>query len=360
MKPDPTLYQALSCGRPWVLGVQHQVVDYCGLGVASDVLRLLVNALEPFRYSTGAISMELVAPLVQPPPPGVSLPNSDGDDMAAADGFSINLCGYGIGEQVAGLWYNATLSDTDALAGGAFVPRDFMFVCTGITAETQQPFQRGGTGTSPTDPKMYSSWLSLPPPPKGSDYSATIQSILLNYMAIQIQFGDQGTFYRTGVMGAYPQMGGPRGGSSIPNGVTGYPGTYIPFNSGISFGSKDDLNNLTVTCTIGQTPSTSTGSISGKVGVGSGKGGFRVQSSPFNPTVSGNIDKGGPNPETNGTINAANDGTVYAPFRLTFMGYPICVPLPNYCGVPELSPDEVKTLQKALGTIGNAVPSQKG
>lgn len=319
-----------------------------------DVLRLLVNALEPFRYSTGAISMGLAA--TNPDVANPLGPNTDGDDIAAPTGFSVSLCGYGIGEPVSGLWWNATLSDTDAFAGGAFVPRDFMFVCTGLTAEVHQPFQRGGTGTSPSDPKFYSSWLTTIPV-NGSDYSGTIQSTLLNYTGIQIQFGDQGQTYRAGVAGMFPQIGGPRGPGSSPNGVTGYPGSYMPFMSSIAFGSRDDLNNVIVMCTIGQSPDTSLTitPVTPLKGGGGGKGnGFQVQNNNFNMTISGNSSKG----LTAGSINAANDGTVYAPIRFTFIGYPVCTPPPNYCGVPELTPDEVNTLQKAIGVISSAASAR--
>ena len=333
---DPMLYQALSCGRPWVLGVSNQVVDYCGLGVMDSLLQASVNALEPFRYSTGLFQADLIATPISGAPGTFTAANADGNNIGISQNQELDLFTTGIGEPVPGGWWINTISDTDLLRSGAPINRGFMFLSTGMAAEVHQPFQQGGdgSGTNPSNPKFYSAWLTGAP--NGPGYSAEIQSFLLNYVGVQVQFADEGQTYRLGTLGQYPQFGGPRGAGAVPNGVTATPGMYTPFTTGIAFGSRDDLKQMTATLTTGQAAT--------------------IQNNSGLATVAGSV------AATDQTINNANSGTVYCPVRLLFIGYIICVPFENYCGIPQLTPDEVIALRArmGLGPMGNSAVQGPG
>ena len=332
---DPMLYQALACGRPWVLGVSNQVVDYCGLGVMDSLLQASVNALEPFRYSTGAFQGELGPSPISGAPGTFTAVNIDGNNIIFSQNQELDLFTTGIGEPAPGEWWLNTISDTDLLRSGAPINRGFMYLSTGMTAESHHPFQQSGDGlNTATNPKLYSAWLVNAP--NGPGYSTTIQSMILNYAGVQVQFADEGQTYRLGTVGQYPQFGGPRGSGDISNGVTYAPGTYLPFTTGIAFGSRDDLKQMTATVTLGQE--------------------VVIQNNAVVKTVAGSA------AATSKTINAANNGTVYAPLRLLFIGYIICVPFENYCGIPQLTPDEVIALRARMGVgpLGNNPLSPPG
>jgi len=98
---------------------------------------------------------------------------------------------------------------------------------------------------------------------------------------------------------------------------------YLPFTTAVCIGARDDVRQLTVTLTTGQSG--------------------RVQNNPAQPTIAGTL------AATAGTINVLNDGTTYCPVRIVAVGYIVCVPYADYCGVPTLTPDEVLLLRARMG-----------
>lgn len=319
---DLSLYKALSVGRPWVLGIQNQVVSYCGVGICDALLANSVSALEPFRYATGLFSWASVATqnnaLI---PPAQSLANHDGNDLAIASGQEVDLFTSGVGEAIPGGWWIQTISDTDLFRSGAPVDRGFMFLVTGVTFSSMDVFQRGDTGTSATDSKMYSNFLEGGA--SGPGYGFLIQKFHINYTAMQMTFGDTGCSYRIGIGAFWPDWGHPTGQQTVGNGVVATPGMYLPFTTAVCIGARDDVKQLTLTLTTGQAG--------------------RVQNNPAQPTISGSL------AATNVTINGVNDGTVHAPVRVVTVGYIVCVPYADYCGIPTLTPDEVVLLRQRLG-----------
>ena len=293
------VWKALVPGRPWVLGIQNQIVSYCGVGICDPLLQNSVSALEPFRYQTGLFHWGLAV---------------NGGDLTIGQNVELDLFTAGVGDTIPGGWYINTISDTDLFKQGAPVDRGFMFLGTGIAAEALDPFQRGGTGTAAADPKYFSAWLNEAD--DGAGYSFLIQKFHLNYTAIQFTFGDTGTSYRLGVLAFWPQWGGPRGSQSVGNGLVATPGMYLPFTTAICIGSAFDVKQLTLSLTTGQAGT--------------------IQNNGAQPTVQF--------PSTN-TV----DPTVYAPVRIMVVGYIVCVPVENWCGVPMLTPDEVILLRQRLG-----------
>lgn len=315
-----SLYKALAAGRPTVLGVQNQVVSYCGTGLCDPLLQTSISALEPFRYSTGLFHWDLVA-TVLPNGGGTSAADADGDDLEIPTGTELTLFQAGVGEAMPGGWWTNTISDTDLFKSGAPVDRGFMFLIMGFVASVMDPFQRGGTNASADDPKLYSNWLQESH--NGPGYSFLMQKFHLNYTAIEVNFGDQGTTYRCGVLAFYPEWGGPAGAQTVRNGMTGIPGAYLPFTTALCVGSRDDVKQFSVVLSTGQ------------------KG--RVQNNPAQPTIAGSL------AATALTINAANDGTVYVPVRILAVGYIVCVPFENFCGIPALTPEEIVLLRQRIG-----------
>lgn len=320
MNDQISLYKALSVGRPWVLGIQNQVVSYCGAGVCDPLLQNSVSALEPFRYDTGLFQWSLVATNL--PGGGSTLANSDGSDLALPTQTEVDLFTAGVGQPITGGWWNKTISDTDLFKAGAPVDRGFMFLVTGLAMSAMDPFQRGGTGAAIDDPKLYSNWLQESH--NGPGYSFLIQKFHLNYTAISIAFGDQGTQFRLGVMGFYPEWGGPTGAQTLRNGQTATPGMYMPLTTALCVASRDDVKQMTLALTSGQQG--------------------RVQNNPAQPTIAGSQVG-----VTTGLINTLNSGTVYAPVRAMLAGYIVCVPFENYCGIPALTPDEINLLRQRIG-----------
>jgi len=327
-------YKAFAVGRPWVLGVQNQVVSYCAMGVCDPSVQNSVSALEPFRYATGLFAWQSLATAV-PTGGGAGQPiNTDGNNLTIASGATLNLFQAGVGDAIplsdGTTWWVNTISDTDLLRSGAPIDRGFMFLGTGLVFEAMEPFQRGGTFTAPTDPKLFSKWLERQD--DGPGYGQAIQQAMINYTAMQVSFSDAGTTFRIGVGAFYPQWGGPSGSQSIRNGNVGTPGTYLPFTTGICTGSRDDVRQLTLALLFGQSAT--------------------VQNNPTEPTVSGST--------LSGVINTANNGTVYAPVRVTLVGYMVCVPSDAYCGVPSFTPDEVMALRSQLGQVAMSPGMQPG
>jgi len=301
------IWKAMIPGRPWVLGIQNQVVSYCGIGVCDPLLQNSVSALEPFRYATGLYQWALTVA---------------GGDLTLGQNVELDLFTFGVGEQIPGGWWINTISDTDLFKSGAPVDRGFMFLGTGITAEALDVFQRGGpAGTAASDPKVFSSWLNESD--DGAGYSFLIQKFHLNYTAIQFTFGDTGCSYRLGVLAYWPQWGGPAGSQTVRNGLVATPGMYLPFTTAVCIGSAFDVKSLTLTLTSGQAGT--------------------VQNNGNTPTV----------------IPANGVGTVFAPVRITVVGYIVCVPVENWCGVPMLTPDEVILLRNRLG-IQSVQPGMSG
>ncbi len=319
---DLSLYKALSVGRPWVLGIQNQVVSYCGVGICDALLANSVSALEPFRYATTLFPWSSVATqnnaLV---PPALTAANADGNDLQIPTQTERDIFTSGVGELIPGGWWIQTISDTDLFRSGAPVDRGFMFLVTGVTFSAMDAFQRGGTGADAGDPKMYSNFLVGEA--SGPGYSFNMQKFHINYTAMQFTFGDTGCSYRIGIGAFWPDWGHPTGQQALGNGCVSTPGMYLPFTTAVCIGARDDVKQLTVSLTTGQSG--------------------RIQNEPAKPTVSGSL------PATNHTINTLNDGTVYAPVRVLAVGYIVCVPYADYCGIPTLTPDEVVLLRQRLG-----------
>lgn len=318
---DLAAYKAYIPGRPWVLGIQNQVVSYCGVGICDPILQNSVSALEPFRYATCLFEWDLVATVTPGGGGAVSAANADGDDLEIESNQQRELFTQGVGDPMPGGWWIQTISDTDLFRQGAPVDRGFMFLVTGLTCNALDCFQRGGSGAAAGDPKLYSVFLQCTE--AGPSYSFLIQKFHINYTAIQFAFGDTGCSYRLGIGGFYPTWGDPAGSSTVRNGLVSTPGMYLPFTTAVCVGSRDDVKQLKVTLTTGQSG--------------------RVQNNPAQPTVAGSL------PATAGTINAANDGRVFCPFRVVAVGYIVCVPYENYCGIPTLTPDEVILFRQRLG-----------
>lgn len=291
------IWKALVPGRPWVLGIQNQVVSYCGIGVCDPLLQNSVSALEPFRYATGLFQWTIAAAA---------------GNITIGQNVELDLFTAGVGEAIPGGWWIQTISDTDTFKQGAPVDRGFMFLATGLVAEVPDPFTRGGSGTSAADPKVYSAFLAESN--DGAGYSFLLQKFHLNYTAIQFSFGDTGCSYRLGVLALWPQWGGPAGAQTVRNGVVATPGMYLPFTTAVCIGSAFDVKQLTLTLTTGQ---------------------------------AGTVENNGAQPTPGAT-------TVFVPVRIIIVGYLVCVPVENYCGVPMLTPDEVIALRQRLGMQGVA------
>jgi hypothetical protein len=316
---DLAMFKALSVGRPWVLGIQNQVVSYCGVGLCDPLLQNSVSALEPFRYATCLFAWSLVA--TQGPNGSSIAAGDDGANLQIPTQQEREIFVSGVGEPMPGGWWIQTISDTDLFRSGAPVDRGFMFLVTGVTFNALDVFQRGGSGALPDDPKNYSNWLQESH--NGPGYGFIIQKFHINYTAMQFTFGDTGCSYRIGVGGFWPTWGDPSGAQTVRNGLVATPGMYLPFTTAVCIGARDDVRQLTITLTTGQSG--------------------LVQSNPAHPTIAGS------KPATAGTINGKNDGTVYAPVRVVAVGYIICVPYADYCGIPTLTPDEVMLLRARLG-----------
>ncbi len=312
-------YKVLSVGRPWVLGIQNQVVSYCGVGLCDPILQNSVSAMEPFRYASCLFTWTNIGTTGGLAPIAA---NSDGGNLSLATGTEIDLFQAGVGDPMPGNgWWIQTISDTDLFRSGAPVDRGFMFLVTGVTFEALDCFQRGGTGTSATDPKFYSNWLHESN--NGPGYSFNIQKFHMNYTAMQFTFGDTGCSYRIGVGAFWPHWGGPAGSQTVRNGLICTPGMYLPFTTSVCIGARDDVKQLTLTLTSGQ--------------------GGVIQSVPALPTIAGSL------AATNGTINTANNGDVHCTVRVMTIGYIVCVPYADYCGIPTLTPDEVQLFRARLG-----------
>lgn len=320
--PSPAdAFRFLTCGRPFVLGVNNQVVSYCGQPLCDPLLQSSVSAHEPFRYATGLFHWEPVATHV----PGGPVPadNADSDDLAIETQQQLNLFQSGVGELMPGGWWIQTISDTDTFRQGAPVDRPYCFLVTGLTFNALDAFQRGGTGTSGSDPRLYSNWLQQST--NGPGYSFQMQRFHINYTAMQFIFGDTGSTYRVGIGGYWPVWGDPTGDQTVRNGLTSAPGMYLPFTTAVCVGPRDDARFLNLQLTTGQAG--------------------RVQNNPAQPTISGSREG------TDQTINLANDGTTYVPVRVTLVGYIVCVPGSDQCGIPTLSPDEIAVIRsRYLGT----------
>src|SRR6185369_2806051 len=226
------LYKAFMPGRPWVLGIQNQVVSVCGVGICDPLLSNSTRALEPFTYATVLFAWSMVAT-------GDNLANVAGDDLEIESGQQRIAFQSGVGELIPGGWWLQTISDTDTFKSGAPVDRGFMFLATGMITNALDPFQRGGTGASAADPKLYSAWLQESE--DGPGYSFLIIKFHINYTAMELSFGDTGCRYRLGTLALWPTWGHPAGAQTVRNGLVATPGMYLPFTTAVCVGSRDDV-----------------------------------------------------------------------------------------------------------------------
>lgn len=294
------IWKALTPGRPWVLGIQNQVVSYCGVGICDPLLQNSVSALEPHRYSTGLYQWAIAG--------GVA-----GGDLVIGQNVELDLFTTGVNDQIPGGWWTNTISDTDLFKQGAPVDRGFMYLATGLGAEVMDPFMRGDSANAATDHKLFMAWLNEAE--DGAGYSFLLQKFHMNYTAVQLTFGDTGCSYRVGVLAYHPQQGGPAGAQTVRNGLVSTPGMYYPLTTAICVGSAFDVKQMQMTLTTGQAG--------------------QIQNNGNQPTA----------------LTPGGASTVFVPIRMTLYGYIVCVPVENWCGVPMLTPDEVQLLRARLGIV---------
>jgi hypothetical protein len=286
----------LAPGRPFILGVNGQTLSFCGVGICDPMLQNSINALMPLVYDTAFHTWTLAAA-------GADLVHQPQE---------LQLFTAGVGETGAAtnVWYPKTPSETNLFRGGAPVDRPFMFLVTGLTFSALDPHQRGGEGAAAADPKYYSAWLQESE--DGPGYSFLMQKFHINNDALRMRFGDTGCEYRVGLGAFSPPWGDPAGAQTVRNGLTSTPGMYLPFTTSVCIGSRDDVKQLTLFAATGHAG--------------------QIQNNAAVPTAL---------PPEN------DDGTVYVPIRVATVGYMICVPLQDYCGVP--SADEIARIRAQFG-----------
>lgn len=296
-------YKALIPGRPWVLGVENQVIQVCGIGICDPILVNNINALAPLTYDGAVFSWDVVS-AVNPDPPPASLLS-----LVLPDNITREFFTTGVGELISGGWWIKTISDTNAFKGGTTVDRGFMFLITGFAVEVHDAFTKENDTASAK--KRYPAWLQMAD--DGVGYSFCMQKYLINYLAFTLTFGDTGQLYRIPVASLLPPWGGPNGAQTVRNGQTCMPGAYLPLTTGICAGSRDDVRHMTLTgfCGIGQV-------IDGN------------EAQPIHDTV---------------------DHKCHVYVRVIAIGYIVCVPIENYCGIPMLTPDEVLLLRGRIGAL---------
>jgi len=287
MQGQADIFEALSCGRPWVGAVANQPSVLCGIGLSDPFLRAHISGPECTRYSTGAFTFTLsvVGPLA---------------DLIIATGANITLFQDGLGDvgTVEGLWWPLTTGDTNLTQGGNPIDLQLGFMATGMTVEVLDPYQRSGGGVA-TDVRYYNAFLR-----RGLGYNEQIKAAVLNNVGVQVAMGNLGIVNRLGVLAQYPQWGG-----DGPNGKTASPMTYQPFQAAFLLGAQNSMSKLAMLLTFGQA-----------VTVGN------IAAVPVQTTT------------TAGAPLSPATAPVSQPVRVALAGYIVCVPQDILCGVPVAYP----------------------
>ena len=315
------LYEVYAPGRLVPLGWANQPAAFCGVGVCDSTLQASVNALSHLRYDTVLFRWTLTA---------------DCGDLCIETGQTHDAFVSGVGGPIDGGWWTKTCADTDLLRDGLPTDRCFYYVAIGMTFEALKPFQRANSGVSATDCRLFSAWLR--DSESGAGYGFQIQKAMIDYTCVTLVREDTGCEQRLGVGAFFPQIGGPRGSQSLGNGLICSVAGYMPFAVAYCFPGDDDADEVTVRLHFGQC--------------------LCIQNVGSQPTISGSTP---PTPPTSAgtasSINAINDGTVYAPVRIAFIGYPILVDAASVCGGLALTQGELAMLKQALGTLPQCTPA---
>lgn len=306
------VYEFLKVDRVTPVSVDGQLISFCGIGPCDPYQN--INSLAAFRFARGAFTWTVdIAANPLAVPAIVADDNADGGDINSVVNNEITLFVEGElaggGGQLlteAGVWWTASQSDTNAFRDGNVVDRGFCYAITGVQFGLSAPFQRGGSGTAATDPKLYSSWLS------NGHYNARLIEAVIWACAVELNFGNSGCRFRLGTIGKYPEAGGAAGDQITRNGLTAGALIFTPFMSLVCAGGPDEVKKMSAVLRLNPAMS--------------------VQNDTGNPTITGS------SAANAGTINQANDGDVFTPVDMTMFGYIICCPPNGVCGVPNVLP----------------------
>lgn len=273
-------------------------------GICDPLLDETVNALEPIRYSSAVIPIDMVATTA--PGPVAIAANNDGADLQIQPG-SVQVFGTQsvVGSTIPGGWWPMTRSDTDFISSTGPVTRGQCFVVFGAAFAIKTVAQRGGTGASPTDPLKRALFLNNSKDGRG--YTYEIVRAILEFTSITFQFGAEGRFYYAGILRHKPQFGSVQGDQTYING----PGdaAYAPFPVCVLIADNQDSRALNVQLTTDRP--------------------YTIQSD--GTTVAGST------AATAGTVNALNRGEVYVVVECCLVGCLVCCPPDKLCS---LMPDD--------------------
>jgi len=175
-----------------------------------------------------------------------------GDLVSPASGTSLTMFSTGQGEPMIGTtgWFNQTedLTNLPVNQEGSPVCRGNMFFARGMIVESIFPYARvdGTAGSATVEPV----WLGKDGS-NGPMYGSRVQRATLNRVSISIKHDNPTVQYQVGVARQWPGWPNVVGNSNVGNGQISNV-VYVPFNTVIAFGPKDDCRQLSVILKWGQ------------------------------------------------------------------------------------------------------------
>ena len=210
-----------------------QEEDYCGVAACTAFRDMLINALNPIRYSKvgfeGVITAGVSLAFTSGANNLTAFANVIGDNAAANTNFTAPL----------------TLADTNYHQSEDPVPQNggFLFCAVGMNVALERPFvQVDATGA-----RSYPAYVS-----QVADYRNTIQEALYCGASATIQYGNNGCQYEIGLLKHFPSPNTPHGGDTMAPGVIAGTLMFNPLNAVVCIDSLKNNRRAVIAVALAQ------------------------------------------------------------------------------------------------------------
>lgn len=209
-----------------------QQEKYCGVQACLAFSNMLINALDPYRFSKVAFSGAAaggtgVTILAQS---RVAFANNVGDTAEANTGYPFAL----------------TKAETDYDESENPVPQNcnYLFCAVGLTAAMERPFEIL-VDSAPTAPLDYPNWISTT-----ADYRETGKEVIYDNTWLSISYGNNGCTYDIGLAKHFPTPNSPMGGDTLSPGRIAMPLVWTPFNAVVCIDSLRNNRKAVLNATL--------------------------------------------------------------------------------------------------------------